>query len=214
MPDITATVNSKGLDKTGFDDDLIASLFRAKVGKHMLALVELQVVDKRGPNIKGRSKVELAITQIDPVTDENLDEHLREIQRTLAYNRGLDGHTGTTTQGQEPTVDQVLAAGAKHRPHPFLPVDASDENPICDVCGLLEAAGVHSIQETLDQPDDPENPSEPALDVSGEDEVNAEEDEQATRGDADPWEYDGPEGTKPAADTVPDPFTTPEPATT
>lgn len=197
MPDTTATINARGLDKTGFDEALISHLFHGKVGRHVLALVELQVVDTHGPNIKGKSKVMLNISQIDPVTDDNLDEHVRELQRTLRYNRGLDGHTGTTTDGQEPTVEQVLAAGAKHRPHPFLPVDAGDDNPICDVCGGLEAAGVHSVQDTLDEPmqlhDD-----DPAYDGDQGDQ------------DAEPWEYETPEG------ATADPFTTPteEPAHT
>jgi hypothetical protein len=217
MPDITATINAKGLDKTGFDDDLIAELFHRKVGRHMLAIVEVQIVDKRGPNIKGKSKVLLDITSIDPITDDNLDEHIREIQKTLAYNRGLQGHTGTTTQGQEPTVHQVLAAGQKHKPHPFLPVDAADENPICDVCGQLETAAVHSVQEILDQPDDDEPGPEDEGFAAGVDEEPYDHDPEF----AGPHAYDaGPDdvcqcglpfeddihATTHPRSTVPDPF--------
>ena len=32
-------------------------------------------------------------------------------------------------------------------------VDASVENPICDVCGGIEASAVHSTQDVLDDPD-------------------------------------------------------------
>ncbi len=65
---------------------------------------------------------------------------------------------------------------------------------------------MHSTQEVLDQPDDPENPAEPALDVSGFDEQNQIDDERAAEAEPDPWAYDGPEGT---ASTVPDPFAAP-----
>lgn len=153
MTDTTAGIAAKGLDGTGFTEDLSAELFN-KVGSHMMAIVDLQVVDRSGPNVKGKRKVHLIIDGIEPATDDNLAEHLRELRRVCHYNRKLDGHTGTTTQGDERTVDDVLAAGAGHRPHPFLPVDAADDNGICDVCGLIQAAGVHSTQDILEEPDD------------------------------------------------------------
>lgn len=153
MTDTTAGIAAKGLDGTGFTEELAAELFN-RVGSHMMAIVDLQVVDRSGPNVKGKRKVQLVIDGIEPATDDNLAEHLRELRRVCHYNRKLDGHTGTTTQGEERTVDDVLAAGAAHRPHPFLPVDASEDNPICDVCGLVQAAGVHSTQDLLEEPDD------------------------------------------------------------
>ena len=148
MSDTTAKIRSKGLDTTGITEDVATEMF-ARVGSHYMAIVDLQVVDRHGPDVKGKRGVELVIDTIEPALDDQLAEHLRELNRTLYYNRGLQGHTGTTTDGQERTVEDVLSSGAKHRPHPFLPVDAADEHPICDVCGNLEAAPVHSTQDTL-----------------------------------------------------------------
>lgn len=97
----------------------------------------------------------------------------------------------------------MVAAGAAHRPHPFLPVDASQDNPICDVCGLLEAAPRHSVQDQLPDGEGEEH------DPDGEEhEDDLEGDEP--HDDAEPWEYEAPEGQLPAT-AIPDPFTTPEP---
>jgi hypothetical protein len=171
MTDTTAGIAAKGLDATGFTEDLAAELFN-RVGSHIMAIVDLQVVDRSGPNVKGKRKVHLIIDGIEPATDETLAEHLRELTRTLYYNRKLDGHTATTTQGEERTVDDVLAAGAGHRPHPFLPVDASDDNGICDVCGLIQAAGVHSTQDILEEPDDEDD--EDDEDTAAEDDLDVD----------------------------------------
>lgn len=209
MTDDTAKIKGKGLDGTGFTEALAASLFN-RVGHHMLAIVELQVVDKHGPNLKGQRGIELVITQIEPAEDSNLEDHLRELTRTLHYNRGLQGHVGTTTEGQERTVADVLSAGGKFKPHPFLPDDAAKDTPICDVCGGIEASAVHSTQDILDDPDD-EDAQDAAADVEAEQNLIAEEWVDSQHGDApeqpdDDWSYPAPEG---QAATVPDPFTTP-----
>ncbi|HEY0889349.1 MAG TPA: hypothetical protein VGE38_07050 [Nocardioides sp.] len=199
MTDTTAKIRAKGLDGTGFTEDLAARLFN-NVGANLKAIIELQVVDKHGPNLDGKRGIELVITQLEVADNIDLEDHLRELTQTLYYNRGLDGHTGTTTEGQERTVADVMASGQHFRPHPFLPVDASQDNPICDVCGSVEASAQHSQQDVLDQPDDPENPAEPALDVSGFDEQNQLDDERAEEAaeaideayaDGDPL-FDGP----------------------
>lgn len=204
MPDTTGTINAKSLHGTGFTEEMLNQLFN-KVGTHHLAIVDLQVIDKHGPSVDGKRKVVLIIDGIEPATDENLAEHLRELNRTLYYNRGLDGHTGSTIDGTERTVEDVLAAGAKHKPHPFLPVDATEENPICDVCGTIEPAGPHSVQETLTGDED--TPSDDETEVVDEpvDSVDAQTEHGFVEGNVpdDDWEYDQPEGTG-----IKDPFVT------
>ena len=210
-----AKIQSKGLDGTGITEDLAAELFH-QVGHHFMAVVELQVADKRGPNLKGKRAVDLVITRIEPAPDQMTTEHVRELARAFHYERALDGDQPLPVDGQgiEPKVSDVLASGARHRPHPFLPADASEENPICDVCGVIESGtqlhellddetdepdetdedgqeqldldtsepheyesgpddsclhcgqAEHEDFEVLDQPNDPQNPDGPALDVA------------------------------------------------
>lgn len=179
MPDVTGTINAKKLGSTGFTEDLVDKLYN-QVGRHHMAIVDLQVVNHSGPDIEGKRTVTLLIDAIEPAVTEDMAEHLRELMRTVYFSRGVGDQLTLPAGSDEPTVEGVLAAGAKHRPHPFLPVDATQDTPICDVCGLLEAAAVHSTQDTLDDDKD---------DYPGE-----------------AWEYEQPEG-RPIT-TIPDPFAT------
>lgn len=153
MPDTTARIRAKGLDTTGVTEDLAAEMFK-HVGRHYMAIVDLHVVDKHGPDVKGKRGVELIIDNLEPATDDTLAEHLRELTRTLYFNRGQrDGQLAIDDQlGDERTVEDVMAAGAQHRPHPSCPSTPPTDNPICDVCGLLETAPIHSAQDTLPAP--------------------------------------------------------------
>lgn len=183
MTDTTAKIRSKGLDGTGFTEDLAASLF-TRVGHHLKAIIELQVVDKHGPNLDGKRGIELVITHIEVADDPTLDEHLGDISQALYTNRKLDGHTGTTTAGQERTVADVLSSGGKFKPHPFLPVDAADDNGICDICGVVSAAGPHSTQDTLGEPDTEEEDTEAE---EPDDEATAYVDTEGDLDDVDPY---------------------------
>lgn len=223
MTDTTAKIRAKGLDATGVTEDIATDMYTHK-GRHYMAIVELKV-EERHEKADGTKKVDLVLTQVEPAMDDDLAEHLRELTRTLYYNRGLDGHTGSTTEGQERTTADVLASGQGHRPHPFLPVDAADEHPICDVCGKAEAAAVHSTQDVL--PDDEEEP-----DDEGGEQDPAEDDVAAGQpGEQGPVEYDvrpdaqtlsrlvhvhvqgecikDRDGRCPQRPTIPDPFATP-----
>lgn len=168
MTDTTASVNAKGLDATGFTEEIAGDLFN-KVGTHIMAIVDLQVVDKHGPNVKGKRKVVLSIDGIEPAVDDNLAEHLRELTRTLYFNRQTSEDQPTLDESTEPDLETVLAAGRKHEPHPFLPVDAADDNPICDVCGEVENRPQHADREALRSPFD--------LDDADEEDEEDEEDE-------------------------------------
>lgn len=155
MPDTTARIRAKGLDSTGVTEDIANQLFTKK-GSHHMAIVEYRV-EETHEKADGTRKVDLILTQVEPAVSDDMDDHLREIVRTCYFNRGTGDQPTLNDGSNEPTVDAVLAAGARHRPHPFLPVDASDDHPICDVCGNLETAPVHSTQDTLDDPDDDED---------------------------------------------------------
>lgn len=215
MTDTTGNINSKGLDGTGISEEIVGDLFN-KVGTHMMAIVDLQVVDKAGPNLKGKRKVVFVIDGIEPALDENLAEHLRELQRTVYLNRKhsdgqltIDHELGA---GAERTVDDVVKAGTAQRPHPFLPVDAADDNGICDVCGLLETAPRHSVQDQLDdETGDQGDPQLPDPDDHDDSEPAAAGDTLAGQdGDQtpdEPWEYAAGEGPREPS-TIGSPFDT------
>lgn len=153
--DYTASITTSGLDGTGLTDEVARKLYSRR-GRGTMAIVEL-VVDETGDKRDGTHKVKLAVASLELALDNgDMDDHLRELSKTLHYNRSLEGHTGTTTDGIEPKVSDVLAAGQRHRPHPFLPVDAADDNGICDVCGGIASAGVHSAQDFLPDGDEEE----------------------------------------------------------
>lgn len=220
MTDTHAHIASKGLDSTGVTEELAAELFN-KVGTHLMAIVDLQVVDRSGPNVKDKRKVHLIIDGIEPATTDDMAEHLRELSRVGYLNRAHANGTRAINEelNNERTVADVMAAGAAHKPHPFLPVDASEENPICDVCGKLEATPVHSEQETLPDGDDETedeselvdvDPAEPHEFEQGPDDSclhcgRAAHDDFATDfvdsqhgdqpEDPDDWSYPAPEGT-------------------
>lgn len=196
MTDYTAQIKAKGLESTGVTEEIARSLYN-RLGSHMMFIVEGRV-DARTEGTDGSHKVQLTLTQVEPATDDNLSDHLRELTRTLHYNRALDESQPTLDGGDgiNPTVGDAIAAGQRHRPHPFLPVDASNDNGICDVCGLVEIAGVHSTQDFL-----PDDDGDPELDEQD------DEDEPSSH-------QAGPEPTvaevRAAQDrhltTVPDPF--------
>jgi hypothetical protein len=210
--DYAASITTKGLDGTGLTEDVARKLYSRR-GRKAMAVVEL-VVDETSDKRDGTHKVALAIAGLELVLDHtDIENHLRDLQQTIYANRQrADGQMAIDEQlGGERTVEDVLSSGRSHRPHPFIVVDASVENPICDVCGGIEASAVHSTQELISdaQDDDGDGPlpdlddSAYAEDAEPIDEQDADENEPA-----EPWEYDQPEGTQPAS-TVADPFTTP-----
>jgi hypothetical protein len=202
--DYTAKIRAKGLDATGVTDQLAGEMYRNK-GRHYMAIVEVKV-DETHEKADGTRKVDLVLTQVEPATNIDLEEHLRELTRVGYFNRQKsDGQMAIDDSlGSERTVADVVASGRSLRPHPFLPDDVAKDNPICDVCGGIEASAVHSAQEVLDDPETQEE--EP--DVQEED-PDAEPDAHNGPGEpigSDPWEYEQPEG---QAATVPDPFAAP-----
>jgi hypothetical protein len=173
MTDTSGTINAKGLDATGFTEDLVAELFH-RVGTHVMAIVDLQVVDKHGPSVKGKRKVTLIIDGIEPVVDnDDLEEHLRELTRTLHYNRGEKDAQLALDDSLEPKVADVMAAGAQHKAHPYIASGLAVDNGACDVCGLLEDATVHADRSEIpnpflvdddDQGDEPPTPDDDTFD--------------------------------------------------
>lgn len=153
MTDTTAKIRAKGCDGTGLTEELAGQLF-TQVGRHYMAIVEFRVEEPHGPNAEGKRRVDLILEQVEPATDDQLAEHLRELTRTLYQNRAIaDGQT-LLDDTLTPDLKDAIAAGAQHEPHPFLPTDAAADNPSCEVCGLADTAAVHADQATVADPFD------------------------------------------------------------
>jgi hypothetical protein len=148
-------------------------------GRHYMVVAEV-VVQEIHDKLSGQMIADLGIVKFWPVanvlTDAgDLDNHLRELAVVLRSELGNDtGDQELDLDGPSPKVKDILAAGGRWSPHPFLPVDVSEENPICDVCGALGAATAHqpAANDPGDNGDDPDG-----------DEVEDEVDED---GDPDP----------------------------
>lgn len=144
MPDITAKIRAKGCADTGVTEAIAQQLYASK-GRRMMAIVELRSVE-RHEKADGERRVDVVLTQVEPATDDLLAEHLRELTRTMYFNRQLAEGTQPTLDGDgiEPKVADVLAAGRAHRPHPYMASTLSTEDePVCDICGLVEGAAQH-----------------------------------------------------------------------
>lgn len=117
MTDTNVKIRAKGCANTGVTDELATKLYSNKGGR-IMAIVELKV-DETHEKADGDRKVDLVITELEPVVDGalngRLDEHVRTIQAALFRNRALLENGGDTLPfeegGVEPTVEGVMAAG-------------------------------------------------------------------------------------------------------
>jgi hypothetical protein len=141
MTDTTAKIRAKGLDSTGVTEEIASTLYANK-GKRVMAIVELQAVE-RHEKADGTRRVDLVLEQVEPATDDTISEHLRELTRRLYAARAQADGQQAIDDSLTPSLTDAIAAGAQHEPHPFLPTDAADDFASCEVCGLGENAGPH-----------------------------------------------------------------------
>ncbi|WP_085894219.1 hypothetical protein [Nocardioides sp. PD653] len=206
----TAKIAAKGCQSTGITEDLAETLHN-NLGRKVLAVVEL-VSEARSEKRSGDESVVLSILTVEPAPNADTENHLRELARSFHYERQLaDGQlTIQTGDDIEPKVNDVLAAGAKHRPHPYLAstlsTDDTEHGPVCDVCGLLETAAVHQQDRDRDDADEPLPDPDDEADV---DEALEDEDSCPHPGCELTAEHDGDHD--PELRTVPDPFAAPAP---
>lgn len=169
----TASIAKKGLKDTGFTEDH-AKRFHDQLGRDGIAIIQF-VSDSRSEKRNGDESVSLSITSIEPAPDNTTADHLRELARAFHYERRLADDQPLPLDGDsiEPKVTDVLKAGARHLPHPFLPTDASDDTPICDVCGVVEdaAGALHDVDQDDDgdgdEQEDPDDEDEGHDDEAG-----------------------------------------------
>ncbi|MDP9820408.1 hypothetical protein [Nocardioides massiliensis] len=151
MSDTTAKIRAKGLNATGITDDM-ATRFADQESGHLIAVVELEVAAVSKNVTSGDRAVDLVITHIEPATTTLAEDHLREFQRALFYNRKVDdnGDQLPLDGGDEPTVEQVRGHGAALVEH-----DESGE-----VIGLWDGrhpdADPDDVDEDQDEDQDPD----------------------------------------------------------
>jgi hypothetical protein len=164
MTDTTAKIRAKGLEATGVTEEIAGQMF-SHVGRHYMAIVELEVVEPHGPNTEGKRRVDLVLHQVEPATDSHLDEHLRQLTRTLHANRTVRSESGDPTidglEDVEPSVEDVVAARKAHdagQPHVFDSDENDDGTPHCLLCGEAEDDQLHVAALPDDEPNpDPED---------------------------------------------------------
>lgn len=208
----TAKIAAKGCNGTGITEDLAQTLHNT-LGRTIVAVVEL-VAETRSEKRNGDETVVLSINTIEPAPTGATVEHLRELARSFYYERQLaDGQLRIETgDGPEPTVSDVLAAGAQHRPHDFLSGSlALDEAQVCDICGQHADAAIHQPaarianpftvpdDEDLEDTDDAEDEDEDDLDDDG----DGDEDDDPTPDEQ--WQTTQPDDVNHTDDTQPVP---------
>lgn len=175
----TASIAKKGTSKTGITEEL-AKRCHDQLGRKVLAVVEL-VAESRSETRSGDESVSLSILTLEPAPDKMTEDHLRELSRSFNYERrlaeGADMPIPGTGDGIEPDLKTVLAGGKRFEPHPFLPVDAADDDGICDVCGEVNGRPQHADRGALGDPFEVSDEApEPDLDEE-EDEEDLEDEE-------------------------------------
>ena len=166
--DYTAAINRKGCDNTGITEDLAREMY-ATLGRRTLAIVELKHHARTETDDNGRS-VQLQITQIEPSVDERLDDHLRELMRTMHQNRALKADDQQlqidTLDDTEPTVTQVIAAGQQHIAQTDDALDLEDDDHEAESEAArqqIEQEGTDAVYADEEQPpDDDDHQDEPA----------------------------------------------------
>jgi len=148
--DYTGKIRSKGLSGTGVTEQIIGKHHRNH-GGNLMIVASLRAVTTHDDLEGGGGGVDYVIDDIEVAPDMTLAnglnpaEYVRELVRSFHYERSLEDQ-GDLLDDQriEPKVDDVLARGDAHKPHPFLPTDAANENGTCEVCGLGEPATPHA----------------------------------------------------------------------
>lgn len=159
--DYTGKIRSKGLNGTGITEALIGKHHRNH-GGHLMIVASVKAVATHDDLDTGGGGVDYILDDIEVAPDMTLEnglnpaEYVRELVRSFHYERSLEDQGDLLGDARiEPKVDDVLARGDAHKPHPFLPTDAAADNPTCEVCGLGVDATPHAAYELGARADEP-----------------------------------------------------------
>jgi hypothetical protein len=117
--DYVAKIRAKGCANTGITEEIAREL-HARPGRRIMAIVELKVVE-RHEKAEGQNRVDLVIEQVEPAMDQILDDHLRELTRTIYQNRVLlRGRPAADRDGAdvEPSVETSSPPARRRRRRP------------------------------------------------------------------------------------------------
>lgn len=199
--DYTGTLNAKKLGGTGITENILRRHHHDEGGTLVIvAAVSVASIKKNTKDGTGSVSYVIDDLEVAPTTAGAAD-YCRDLIKSFHYERKLteDG-PDLELGGPAPKVADVLAAGAKHQPHPYLASTLSvDDDAVCDVCGQQEPAAVHADRDQLDDPfaipdDQDDEHTEDGDDGSTDTEEPGEPLELADGDEQpEPWEYDQPE---------------------
>lgn len=151
-----AAIRRKGLENTGVTADVAKKMYNT-LERKTLAIVEVEHKRQINDADTGRG-VELVIIAFEPSQDDALDDHLRQLMRTLHQNRVLHSEgqqlTIDTSDDVEPSVADVVAAQKAHEanvPHPYDP--GEDSEPGDDACVLCGEEIDHELHAVATEPE-------------------------------------------------------------
>jgi cytoskeletal protein RodZ len=151
MSETTAKIRGKGLEHTGVTEEHAAHMYN-NIGGHYVGVVDLKVA-RHSVDDQGNRSVELVIDTIEVAPNDDTAEHIRRLTRAFHYERGLAVNGGDQLPipgSDEPTVEQVRAAGRAHELDP-----EADEKDLAD----LEAEETdHDQADTVDEHDEAPTP--------------------------------------------------------
>lgn len=155
--DYTGQINAKKLGPTGITETIIGRHHRAETGNLVVvASISVSAISKNVQD--GTGTVNYVIDDLE-VAPEIAVDHIRNLISQFNYERRLEtqGPTLLDADGTaKPRTEEVVAAGQKFEPHPYLAstlsTDDTENGPVCDVCGQLETAAVHADRTALVDP--------------------------------------------------------------
>lgn len=106
MSTTSAKIATAQCKDTGVTPELAAEMWK-KLGSRHIAIVELNVAE-RSEDVGDAKGVKLEVTTIEPATDTEAAEHLREMQRALYLARQTER---ALTSGVEATPRDVVLRG-------------------------------------------------------------------------------------------------------
>lgn len=135
MTTTTTKIAAANTKDTGITEPFAEKLW-PNLGKTFMAVVELSV-DEHSEDLAGDRGVKLVINSIEPGAGENVDTHLRELQRALYFRRNPQPHLDDP---DEQTVTDVLrhgsgllAAGLRDGSITFSTISKENVEPIGDL---------------------------------------------------------------------------------
>lgn len=109
MTDTLAKIRGKGCQSTGITEELARQL-HSSLGRKVMCVVELAATS-RTEDSDGKETVALTILSVEPAMDDEMSEHLRELQRHMWKGRSGNQVTIEEQMSNQPSVRDQLDRG-------------------------------------------------------------------------------------------------------